>query len=263
MSGEKERMQILEMIERGQISAEDGVRLLSALGAGGEAGSEIPSSALLDQALDSEMEAPPSAAADAMLNREPPITEEVSYAKMALDNDAAGEGENMLDDRAVQGSAVMDENRPAGLPPEARKWKSWWMIPLWIGVAITVSGGYLMYLAIENSGIGFGFFCAGVPFLIGLVLLVLAWQSRVAPWLHLRVQQRPGERPQRIAFSLPIPIRPTVWLLRTFGGNIKELDGVALDEMLLAVGDAASDQNPIYIQVNEGDQGEKVEIYIG
>ena len=265
MTSEKERMLILEMIENEQISAEEGVRLLSALDAVGEADGEgiSPEPPVRQPPGIPDQAGFPSGEWDEVATPTPsPAEGGGPYARVLVDDDSGLSPEEDIPDEN-QGPAASDKGLPAGLPPEARRWKSWWMVPLWIGVAITVSGGFLMYLALENSGIGLGFICAGVPFLIGLALLVLAWQSRVAPWLHLRVQQRPGERPQRIAFSFPIPIRPTVWLLRIFGGRVKELNGVALDEMLLAVGDTASAENPIYIQVDEGDAGEKVEIYIG
>jgi uncharacterized membrane protein len=254
MSNEKARMQILEMIENGQISAEDGVRLLQALG---PAPAELPeASPEFFPSSPANLADTPAAIEHANSEAEALPVHPARAAEIAEEDDATpGLGE-----QAVEPGATA---RSESLPAEARRWKRWWMIPLWIGVAITVSGGFLMYLAVDQSGIGLGFLCAGVPFLIGLALLVLAWQSRTAPWLHLRVQQKPGERPQRIAFSFPIPIRPTVWLLRTFGSNIKEVDDLSLDEMLIAVGDKATPENPIYIQVDEGDQGEKVEIYIG
>jgi hypothetical protein len=246
MTTEKERMQILEMVEKGQISAEEGVRLLNVLGPEGEETAGT-------------LEAPETAS--------PPAASVMTDAESALTGvavpSAAGGDADFEDGAVEEGEVLIDDAPPTSLPPDAQKWKSWWTIPLWIGVAIAISGGFLMYTALERSGIGLSFICAGVPFVIGLGLLVLGWQSRVAPWLHLRVQQRPGEWPQRIAFSFPVPIRPTVWLVRTFGRDTKHINDVPLDEMLLAVGETTREGNPIYIQVDEGDQGEKVEIYIG
>lgn len=152
---------------------------------------------------------------------------------------------------------------PTALPADALKWKRWWMVPVWIGVAITVFGGLFMYLAMESSGLGFWFVCASVPFTLGLLVIVLAWGSRNAPWLHLRVQQPPGERPEKIAFSLPLPVRPAVWFLRTFSRWIPDLKEQAWDEVILAIGDKTSPDNPLYIIVDEEETGEKVEIYIG
>ena len=253
MSSENERLRILDLVESGQISAEEGVRLLKAFSAGTDQPDITAAGAGSPELLENNsaqliIEGVEMPAGEAQVLVTPaPSSPEATDAYIATD----------------VGSSEPDESPSRTLPTDASRWKRWWMIPLWIGVAITVSGGFLMYWTVENSGIGLAFLCAGVPFAIGLALLVLAWQSRTAPWLHLRVQQKPGEWPQRIAFSFPLPIRPTVWLLRTFGRNVKELEDVSLDEILLAVGNSTSPENPIYIQVDEGDQGEKVEIYIG
>jgi hypothetical protein len=137
------------------------------------------------------------------------------------------------------------------------------MLPFWIGVALTGLGGWLMFLAIESSGFGFWFICAALLFTLGVIVITLAWQSQFSPWLHLRVQQGPGEYPQRIAFSFPLPMRPAAWFLRNFGLHIQGLDRSSLDDVLLSVDQVTQSENPIYIQVDKGEKGEKVEIYIG
>jgi hypothetical protein len=139
------------------------------------------------------------------------------------------------------------------------------MIPLWVGVVITVLGGIWMFGAMQSSGFGFWFVCATIPFIIGLFILVLGAQSRTAHWLHLRVQQPPGERPQRIAISFPIPIGFAAWFFRTFRKVIPGLDNVPedIDGMLQAIKETTSPETPLYIEVDEGDGQEKVQIYIG
>ena len=253
-----ERMRILQMIESGRISTEQGILLLQSLAeseaaeaeesAAGEAAAAESAASLaqppaaepapikiatLPEAAPPADEAPVSAAAGPAFEAEPPL-----------------EGE------------VIDVSRPAGLPAGAEKWKRFWVLPLGIGVGIAVLGAALMYSAQVSSGLGFWFLCASLPFALGVMLMALAIQSRVAPWLHLRVQQPPGESPQRIALSFPLPIRPLVWFLRTFGHNIPELREHSVDEILLAVGETTSSDNPIYIEANDED-GTHVEIYIG
>lgn len=242
MAGEVERMRVLEMIESGQISAEDGLRLLRAMENGS---SEAAASEALPETIPppASAQAAPEPAARVYLGEEDPVFVQEDENEEVI-TIQAGDSANFL-------------------PEDAQKWKQWWVIPLWIGVAILISGGFLMYRATLGPGFGLWFLCASVPFLIGLVLIVLAVQSRTAPWLHLRVQQRPGERPQRIAISFPLPIRLGVWFFRVFGSMIPNLEETALDEVLLALGDTVSAENPIYIQADEGDDGEKVEIYIG
>jgi hypothetical protein len=104
--------------------------------------------------------------------------------------------------------------------------------------------------------------CASLPFALGILLIVIGWGSRTARWLHLRVQQPPGSTPQRIVISFPLPLQFASWILRTFRGHIKGMEGIDVEGMLAAVGSNTSPENPLYVEVDEGD-GEKVQIYIG
>jgi len=92
--------------------------------------------------------------------------------------------------------------------------------------------------------------------------MALAWGSRTARWLHVRVHQKEGERPQNISISLPLPLHLIAWLLRNFGSYIPNLDATGLDEVILAL-DKTSPEAPLYVEVNEGSDGERVEVYIG
>jgi hypothetical protein len=155
---------------------------------------------------------------------------------------------------------------PDPAPPSAeeiQQWKRWWVIPLWIGAGITVIGGLLMYWAFSASGFGFWFACSWFPFLLGVGLLALAWGSRTTPWLHVRVHQKSGQTPQKIAISFPIPIRLTAWGLRTFGHFIPQVNATGLDEVILALKDSADDDTPFYVDVDEGEDGERVRVFIG
>ena len=131
-------------------------------------------------------------------------------------------------------------------------------------MGITIVGGVLMYAAMQATGTSsFWFACAWLPFLLGIAVIVLAWSSRNVRWIHIRVRQSPGERPQTIALSFPIPIRLTAWILRHFGHHIPNMEHTGLDEIILALGDKTSPETPFYVEVDEGEDGEKVEIYIG
>jgi hypothetical protein len=71
-----------------------------------------------------------------------------------------------------------------------------------------------------------------VPIPVGVAVMALAWGSRSARWLHLRVHQKEGERPKNIAISLPLPLHLIAWLLRHFGSYIPNLDATGLDEVV-------------------------------
>lgn len=250
MAVNDERMQILELIESGKISAAEGLQLLQSLS---ESDRSSQNSAL-DQ-TDIEVEGP-----------EEPILETASFA---YTGEREVEGSSFETDHGASPaigevhSHPGQQNQPAGLPPEAEKWRRWWIIPLWIGVGLIVLAGSLMYAALQSSGMGFWFLCAGSAFTFGLIVTVLAWQSRTARWLHLRIQQRPGQSPGRIALSFPLPIRLTAWFFRTFRDRIPGMQHTSLDEIILALDHTATPENPVFISVNDEEEGESVQIFIG
>ena len=243
MANEEERRLILEMIANGKITAEQGLNLLQSLPADEEELAE-DSGLLFDGAsqaippalpLETDLEEPfPGADQTSRPDAIPPVEPEYEPAP-----DQAGAS-----------------------PPDFARWRRFWVIPLWVGVGITVISALLLFWAQQASGVGFWFFCAGVPFTLGIVLIVLAWQSRTARWLHLRVHQSPGERPQNIAISFPLPLRFSSWFLRTFHNRIPGMEGVPIDEAMSVIEKSTSPDQPLFIKVEEED-GERVEIYIG
>jgi hypothetical protein len=229
MVSEMERTKILEMIENGTISAEDGLSLLNAL----DDSSEMDYSTLIDSDSTKDSES--------LLSESE--KEDDSY-------------ENIED--------AVDINSKSTVPmDDIQRWKRWWVIPLWIGAGITVLGGLLMFWAFQSNGLGFWFACAWFPFLLGVGLLAFAWNSRTSPWIHIRIDQKTGKSPQRIAFSLPIPIRLSVWGLRLFGHHIPHMEGVDLDEVILALKDVADDETPLLVDVEDDDDGDRVRVFIG
>jgi len=261
-----DRMLVLEMIEQGRITAEEGLHLLQALN---DTEQDDLDEAVLQPADFSqpavlplegptappEMASPDLASAE-QLPRETYTPDLASAEPLPPPSPLASAEEPSPSPSAIPAS-------PASPPDDAKKWRRWWMIPLWIGVGVAAFGGLFMALAYQSSGAGFWFVCASVPMILGIVIIVLAWLSRSAPWLHLRVRQAPGEKPERIAFSMPLPIRPAAWFLGVFGRWIPGLREQAWDEVIRAVGEKTSPENPLFIQVDEGEYGEKVEIYIG
>jgi hypothetical protein len=93
--------------------------------------------------------------------------------------------------------------------------------------------------------------------------MVLSIRGRNARWLHVRVHQRPGEKPTVIALSFPIPIHSAAWLLRRFNWVMPmDVRDRGIDEMLEGLDGYVNKENPIHIQVDDED-GEHVEVFIG
>jgi hypothetical protein len=150
---------------------------------------------------------------------------------------------------------------------EIHYWKRWWLWPFWIGTALTFFGALIMYLGYEAAHFGFFFWVALFPFFFGVLIVAISWQNRMVHWLHVRIHQKPGEKPGTLSISLPIPIGLMGWFLRNFSHLIPGLHGQKLNgndfsEILSELGKNVSPENPFYVHVN-GDNGEEVEVFIG
>lgn len=214
MTTQNERLEILDMIQRGTISPDEGMKLIQAMEES-------------DEFLDEEYQA------------------------------AKSKFEGSRED--LSSRSLSDD--PVDVNPE--EWRRWWIIPFGIGACLTALGAGLMYWGWSAAGYGVGFFLAWIPFLIGISILVLGWNSRIGPWLHLHIQQKPGNSPEVIRFSLPLPIKFAAWVLKTFGEYITGLTDSGLDEIILALGDKSKQDVPLSIDVQDDEDGEQVKIYIG
>ena len=228
MIEKSERLEILEMIQNGVISASQGADLLKALENAYEDG----------VAYDQD--------------------EEEIADQTAHETD---QSPTQQDEEGFTGKRSPEEESLMSAQTSRRR--GWWLVPLWAGTAITILSGALMYWAFQSTGFSFWFACAWLPFLFGLALMALGGSSRNVRWLHLRVQQKHGEWPERIAFSFPLPLRLAAWFLRTFGRFIPKFEGTGIDEIILALEQNTNAENPFYVEVDEGEDGERVQIYIG
>jgi hypothetical protein len=255
MDDEQARMQILEMVSAGKISAEEGIRLLEAMRSASQERNGQLSPEGVQLPPNREIFDAAEGAAISLSGENP----EFSQAYSTGERDQQGYTAERGTAESVSHESVSHESAF----PEVEKWRRFWMIPFWIGVGITVFGGLLMFLALQAAGIGFWFVVATLPFIFGLVVMVLGWLARTSIWLHLRVEQKPGSRPQRIAISMPLPISLAAWFFRTFGERIPNVDGLAVENMLQALQASSSQRTPIYIQVGDEEDEERVEIMIG
>jgi len=134
-------------------------------------------------------------------------------------------------------------------------------LPFGIGLLLTALGAIWMFSGYQASGFGFGFWLAWIPFLLGIFVVAVSFQTSRSVWLHVRIKQKPGESPQRISISLPMPIALTRWFLSAFGKRIPGLKDQPL-ENYSEILDELSPEAPLYVHVNDED-GEEVEVFIG
>ena len=137
------------------------------------------------------------------------------------------------------------------------------MVPVWIGVVFTVLGAYWMFTLVQNTNYGFWFFCAWLPLLLGLLILALSSGGKGSRWLYVNVDQRAGEWPGHFALGFPIPLGIIRWFLRNFGHYVRGKDKNNIDEILMTLSIAENLDEPLIVNVDEGDEGDRVQLYIG
>ncbi len=212
---ENSERKILDMVEQGQITADEGLRLMNAMG--------------------------------------------------------KGTADPQPEPQAAYGEAVDETSRPVGsyashisLEEVARmnRLKNWWLLPFSIGLIILFLGAIWMYAGYRDAGFGFGFWIAWVPFLLGIFIVAVSVRTSKSVWLHLKVKQATGEKPEQINLSLPLPLNLAKWFFTAFGEKITGLDNKGIGD-IPSILENLSPEEPFYVHVNDDDDGEEVEIYIG
>jgi hypothetical protein len=171
------------------------------------------------------------------------------------------------------GQRPIDETEPevsesapsaAGAPTRPRLevpkgFSHFWLYPLWAGVGTVVIGAILLY-AVYGARAGWGWAVCGWPlFALGVLITATAWWLRTARWVHVCVRGK-----ENVTLSLPIPIRLTAWAVKIAQPFVPQLKGTGVDEVILGLGDTLKEGNePLYVDVNDDESGEHVQVYIG
>jgi len=138
------------------------------------------------------------------------------------------------------------------------------LIPLWIGVSLTVVSAWIIFSIQQNVGANFWFYCMIAPLLLGVLLIALSAGGGSSRWVYVDVDRRdakPDDGPRRITFGLPIPFGLVTWFFESFGHNINGL-GRGKVEGILQMLKATKDSNePLMINVDDEDA--HVQVYVG
>ena len=219
---DEERLIILRKIETGDISVEDGMRILDAIEGRGFA-DDSPGEAAFTQQVENELD-------DVIV----PVTAAQSVPA---------------------GSAV---STPSDLG-DAR-WKTWAWVIFGLFVLLTVLSALWIVQGWVAHPWGWGFWLAWFPFLIGVLGMIGSYNAR---WVHVRIRQEPGQKPERIAISLPLPLGLIALILPLFSRWMpREVNGQDISAMVQDLNHNLSHKDPIHVQVNDKN-GSQVEVYIG
>jgi len=226
MSSE-ERRKILEMVEQGKISAEEAATLMRAL------------------------------------------DEDVEPDEADVDDESVAAEVEVIEPRSSSGyeSEASNEPRQAKAPEfdqikaRARRFA---LIPLWVGVLITVFSAWIIYSIQQNVGVNFWFYCMTFPLLFGVLLIALGAGGRTSRWVYVDVDRRdakPGDGPRHITLGFPVPFGFTMWLLQNFGHNIHGLNRNQRDGIVEMIKTTKDLNEPLMINVDDDDA--HVQVYIG
>jgi hypothetical protein len=137
---------------------------------------------------------------------------------------------------------------------------------LWIGVFITVLSAWGMFGIQQNAGINFWFLCLGMPLTLGILLTVMGAGNRTSRWIYVnvdRTRSRDQDGPRKITIAFPLPLGFAAWFLRNFGSRISGLGNTNVDEILQAISMAKNITEPLIVHVDDADDGERVQVFIG
>ncbi len=137
-------------------------------------------------------------------------------------------------------------------------------IPLWIGVFLTVLCAWGMFEIQLSHGFNFWFFFLTLPLLLGILLIALGGASTTARWLYLNVDRsNQNEWPKQITLAFPLPLGLVSWFLQTFGSHISGLKNTNVDEVVQAIALTKTIKEPLIVNVDDSEDGERVQVYIG
>ncbi|HID89181.1 MAG TPA: hypothetical protein EYP52_05650 [Anaerolineae bacterium] len=180
------------------------------------------------------------------------ILEEIEAGRISVE-----EGVRRLERLSAWSDPLEDPSPPAVRPALVQ---ALWRAVFWTGMVLA-AGGALLVGAISTQWIALAWLiCGGPLLLLGLATAVVGLWLRWARWFALRVRERDG---QKITFAFPLPPAPIAWLLRVLGPFIPQLRDTGVDEVILVLQEELQAGRPFIIEVDEGKEGEQVQIYFG
>ena len=189
--------------------------------------------------------------------------EQAASLMRALDTDPdPAEAEvDVLEAGSIPGAEQTDAPEFEAVKARARRFA---MIPLWIGVALTVLSAWAIYSVQQSAGMNFWFFFLMIPLLIGVLFIALGASGQSSRWLYVNVDRRNAhDGPRNITLGFPLPLGLTAWFLRTFGQNMRGMKNTNVDEIIQLLDATGKSGAPLIINANDNEDGEHVQVYIG
>ena len=191
--------------------------------------------------------------------------EDAAKLMRALDEDADGEMDEaeveVIESRADPGYERAAAPEFDAIKARARRFS---LIPLWIGVFVTVFSAWIIYSIQQNAGVNFWFYCMTLPLMLGVLLIALGAGGRSSRWIYVDVDRRdwePGDGPKHITLGFPIPFGLVAWFFDTFGHNINGMSKGKVEGIVQMMHATKDSNEPLMINVDDDDA--HVQVYIG
>jgi len=208
------------------------------------------------------------------------ITAEGAAGLMRALNDDTEPGTNHADESAeAEVEVIQDQPGPSRRPepvegyerteaPEFDRIKErarrFALVPLWIGIIVTVFSAWAIYAIQQNVGVNFWFYCMTLPLLLGVLLITLGAGGRTSRWIYVDVDRRdakPGDGPKHITLGFPIPLGFVEWFFENFGHNFTGMSRGRVDGIIQLMKATKDSKEPLMINVDDDDA--HVQVYIG
>jgi hypothetical protein len=187
--------------------------------------------------------------------------EQAASLMRALEEDAAESEVEVVEMGANADSEGSDASQFEEVKARARRFA---MIPLWVGVFLTVFRAWGIYSVQQRAGLNVWFFFLMVPLLLGVLLIALGAGGQTSKWLYVNVNRRNAhDGPRNITLGFPLPLRLAAWFLRNFGHNIRGMRNTNVDEIIQILDATGKSGAPLIINANDNEDGEHVQVYIG
>ena len=148
----------------------------------------------------------------------------------------------------------------APLERQEQRWTSFWIYPMMAGGGLLILGTMVMGLVQATDAARGWALCGWLPMILGLTVILLALWTRKARWLHLRITEE-GRR--KLALSFPLPLGLAAWVFRVSQPFVPQLSETGVDDLIIALRDGTTGDEPIFIDIVDEDDGERVQLYLG
>lgn len=164
---------------------------------------------------------------------------------------SAEEADDLL--AALEDGEESPTQAAATSPPMDRPWE----VPFFGGLVVAALGA----LGLRGNRGVLARLGAWVTFVVGAGTALVGFWSRTAPWLHVDVQERDGDR---VKISLPLPLFLAGRLLDLARGFVDDETASQLDAFAGFIDDIQRGEGgaPYTVEIEDGD-GDKVLIYLG